>query len=88
MKAWIRSFRRGRHTQNPRQFILEIEGVKDKEKAEKFVGKSVIWVSKGNKKIRGKISAPHGNKGRVRAVFEKGLPGYAINDEVRIEWEE
>jgi hypothetical protein len=35
--------------------------------------------SPAGKEIRGKISDAHGNKGLVRAIFEKGLPGQAIN---------
>ncbi|MDP3027735.1 MAG: 50S ribosomal protein L35ae, partial [Nanoarchaeota archaeon] len=53
-----------------------------KEEASKFVGKSVEWKSPGGKVIKGKIAASHGNKGMVRAIFEKGLPGQAKNNEV------
>ena len=35
--------------------------------------------------INGVIKAPHGNKGLVRAIFEKGLPGQAITTKVDIE---
>ena len=52
--------------------------------AEKYVGKSVTWTSPAKKVIKGKISAPHGNKGVVRAIFEKGLPGQSIGTKVDI----
>ena len=80
----IVQFRRGRHTQKPRHFILSIEGVEERKKAEEYCGKEVVWTSKGNKKIKGKIVAPHGNKGRVRAIFEKGLPGQALGSKVEL----
>tara|TARA_Y100000310_G_C20601920_1_gene773487 strand:- start:620 stop:874 length:255 start_codon:yes stop_codon:yes gene_type:complete len=83
MKAQIIQFRRGRKTYKPKHFILDV-GASKKEDAEKSVGKEVTWVSPGGKAIKGKISASHGNKGLVRAIFEKGLPGQAINEEVEV----
>ena len=83
-KAKIVQFRRGRKTIHERHFLIEIDGVSDKEKAGKFVGKEVIWTSPAGKKITGKISGAHGNKGVVRAIFEKGLPGQAVSTGVDI----
>ena len=77
-------FRRGRHVIHKRHFLIEISGIVKKEDAEKFVGKEVIWKSPAGKIINGKVSAPHGNKGLVRAIFEKGLPGQAITTKVEI----
>ncbi len=77
-------FRRGRKTITERHFLIEIENVSNKEEAQKFVGKIVIWKSPAGKEINGKISAVHGNKGVVRAIFEKGLPGQAITTKVEI----
>ena len=53
---------------------------------EKFIGRDVVWASKGKlkKQIKGKISSSHGNNGLVRAIFEKGLPGQALTTEVDI----
>lgn len=84
MKAKVIQFRRGRHVIHVRHFLIEIEGIKNKKDAEKFVGKNVEWKSPAGKIIKGKISAPHGNNGVVRAIFEKGLPGQAITNEVEI----
>lgn len=84
MKAKIIQFRRGRHTFKPRHFLIEIEGIKNKKDAEKFVDKEVQWKSPAGKIIKGKISGVHGNKGVVRAIFEKGLPGQAITTGVDI----
>jgi large subunit ribosomal protein L35Ae len=77
-------FRRGRHNIHERHFLIEIEGVSKKEDALKFVGKNIIWKSEGGKEIKGKIAASHGNKGIVRAIFEKGLPGQALTTKVEI----
>ena len=68
-----------------RHFLIEIEGVSKKEDAVKFVGKSVVWKSPAGKEIKGKIASTHGNKGVVRAIFEKGLPGQAITTKVEVE---
>ncbi len=77
-------FRRGRHTIHEKHFLIEITDVSNKAEAEKFVGKEVSWKSTTGKEIKGKITAPHGNKGVVRAIFEKGLPGQAITTKVEI----
>jgi large subunit ribosomal protein L35Ae len=83
-KAKVIQFRRGKQTIHERHFLIEIEGVNSKEDANKFVGKEVVWKSPANKEIKGKISSAHGNRGVVRAIFEKGLPGQAITTEVII----
>ena len=85
-KGKIIQFRRGRHTVSERQFILEVEGVSKKEDAEKYIESEVSWKSPAGKEIKGRISNVHGNKGLVRGVFEKGLPGQAIATEVEIKW--
>lgn len=84
MKGKVLQFRRGRHTIKERHFLIEVEDVKDKASAEKLIGKEVIWTSTAKKEIKGKISGAHGNKGVVRAIFEKGLPGQAVTTEVEI----
>jgi large subunit ribosomal protein L35Ae len=85
MEATIIQFRRGRHTIHERHFILDVNA-KDKKEAEKFIGQEVEFVCKGKDKkiIKGKINAVHGNKGLVRAIFEKGLPGQAITEKVKV----
>jgi len=81
----IIQFRRGRHTITEGHFLIEIDGVGTREKAGKFVGKEVEWKSPAGKIIKGKISSAHGNKGVVRAIFEKGLPGQAVTTKVEIQ---
>ncbi len=81
----IIQFRRGRHTIHERHFLIEVEKISNKEEADKLKGKNVIWESPAKKIIKGKISSAHGNKGLVRAIFEKGLPGQAVTTEVKIE---
>jgi large subunit ribosomal protein L35Ae len=83
-KGKIIQFRRGRKTVTERHYLIEIEGVTDREKAGKFVGKEVVWKSPAGKEIKGEIRAAHGNKGVVRSIFEKGLPGQAITTEVEV----
>lgn len=85
VKATILSFRRGRHTQNTRQFILDIKNCDTRAKAAKYIGRKVVWTSPGKKQIVGKITAPHGNSGAVRARFSKGLPGTALTNKVKIQ---
>lgn len=82
-KGMIVQFRRGRHVIKERHFILDVN-TKDREEAKKQVGKIVEWKSPAGKIIKGKIAGAHGKKGLVRAIFEKGLPGQAITNEVEI----
>lgn len=77
-------FRRGKRTQTPRHFLIEIPGVDSKEKALKFIGKDAEWKSPGDKIIAGKVAAAHGTKGVLRVIFEIGLPGQAIGTGVEI----
>ena len=85
VKAIVLQFRRGRKTVHEKHFILDA-GMKSRAEAEKLVGKSVVWTSPGKlkKKIKGRISSAHGNKGMIRAIFEKGLPGQAITTECEV----
>ncbi len=84
MKGKVVQFRRGRKTIHEKHFLIEVEGSKSRKDAEKFVGKEVFWKSPAGKVIKGKISSAHGNKGVVRAIFEKGLPGQAVTTGVEI----
>lgn len=86
VKGKVIQFRRGRKTYKPRHFLIEIPNTDKREKAEKFVGVELEWVSEGKRKkiIKGKIASAHGNKGVVRAIFERGLPGQAIGTDVDI----
>ena len=59
-------------------------GLTSREEAKKMAGKKVIWKSISGKQIEGTISDAHGNKGLLRAIFEKGLPGQAITTEVEV----
>lgn len=84
IKGKVIQFRRGRKTIHEKHFLIEVDGVSKKIDAEKLIGKEVSWKSPAGKIIKGKVSAPHGKKGVLRAIFEKGLPGQAITTEVEI----
>lgn len=80
------SYRGSHKTQYSKQMILQPEGSKTKNDALKLVGKKAVWTTKSGKKIVGVITAPHGSKGAVRAMFsEKGLPGQALGTNIQIE---
>ena len=84
MQGTILSYRRGRHTQNVNQMLVQLENVYSKEKAKEFLKKKLIWTSPSGKEIKGEIIALHGNKGVVRAKFERNLPGQAITTKVQV----
>ena len=83
MKGKVIQFRRGLKRIHEKHFILDV-GAKSRDDAKKFSGQEVIWTSPAGKKIKGKISDAHGNKGLVRAIFEKGLPGQAKNQDIEL----
>lgn len=84
MEAKIVSFRRGKRTQYTNQMLIKVEGADSKEKAQSLIKKTVTWVSPGKnkKEIKGVIKTTHGNKGLVRAHFERGMPGQSLSNKV------
>ena len=83
MKGIVVQFRRSRKRIHERHYLLDL-GLTSREEAKKMAGKEVIWKSSAGKEIMGKISDAHGNKGLVRAIFEKGLPGQAVTTEIEV----
>ena len=83
MKGIVVQFRRGRHRINEKHYLLDI-GLQNREEAKKAAGRKVVWKSSAGKEIRGEIRDAHGNKGIVRAIFERGLPGQAVTTEVEV----
>jgi large subunit ribosomal protein L35Ae len=83
MKGIVVQFRRSRHRIKEKHYLLDL-GVSSRAEAVKLKGKEVEWKSISGKIVKGKISDAHGNKGLVRAIFEKGLPGQAITNEVEV----
>ena len=84
MQGIIVNYRGGLRTQTANQYIIKVEGITEKAKAEKLRGKRIVWKTSKARAIKGKIMQAHGSKGAVRARFEKGLPGQAIGTKVEI----
>ncbi|RLE58378.1 MAG: 50S ribosomal protein L35ae [Thermoprotei archaeon] len=84
LEARIVNFELGGKRQYPDRVIIEIEGVKSLAEAMRFINKKVVWITPTGKKIIGKIRRPHGRKGKLLAVFRKGLPGQALGTKVLI----
>jgi len=83
MNGIIVQFRRSRHRIKEKHYLLDL-GYTSRADAKKSVGQTVSWKSSSGKVISGKISDAHGNKGLVRAIFESGLPGQAIAQDVEV----
>ena len=64
--------------------IIEVEKIDNRENAEKFLDKEVVFKTATGKEIKGKVSKVHGNKGALLVNFEKGMPGQALNKEVEV----
>jgi large subunit ribosomal protein L35Ae len=64
--------------------ILLVDGVDNREKAAKLIGKEVSWKSPAGKILTGKICSAHGNSGAVRAHFDTGMPGQAVGTPIEI----
>ncbi len=84
MKGRLVNYRRGVHTEYTNQYIVEVDGVKDRASASGILGKRVVWKTSTGKEIVGKVGKAHGNSGAVLARFDKGLPGQAIGTEVEV----
>jgi len=67
--------------------VVLVDGVDSREKAQDLVGKQVTWTTPGKEKrqIKGKVTSPHGNKGAVRVLFESGMPGQSVGNDVKVE---
>ena len=85
MEGTIVSFRRSIKTTYGNQMIIDVN--LNVDKAKELIGKTVTWVSPGKNKvtIKGKITNLHGRKGKLRVLFEKGMPGQSVNTKVKIE---
>jgi len=84
MRGIVVSQRRGRNSIHEYQAIVEVDGITSREEASTLRGKKVVWTTPGGKRMVGKVLAPHGNKGRVRARFPGGVPGQMIGSVVEI----
>ena len=85
MEGMIASYRGSRRTRTMNHMIIQVASITSSEKAKALEQKKVTWKSPAGKEITGKIVKPHGNKGAVRAIFERGLPGQALGTKVHIE---
>jgi len=83
LRGFIVSYRRGPKTQRPKECLLKFPYIKSFSEASSLIGRKVAWPV-GERKCIGKIVAPHGKKGLVRARFRKGVPGEALGSQVEI----
>jgi ribosomal protein L35AE/L33A len=84
MEGTIVNYRRNSTGQTNNHLVVKVSEIDTREKAKKFVGKTVIY-NTGKKDIVGKINALHGNSGALRAVFTQAIPGQALGGKVKIE---
>lgn len=77
MKAKIIGFKGSRRDTYNKGCILKVE---DKNPPS-FIGRKVFWKTASGRAIQGKIVRTHG-KGALLARFKKGIPGFAVGDEL------
>ncbi|MBU2561951.1 MAG: 50S ribosomal protein L35ae [Nanoarchaeota archaeon] len=85
MEGVIVNFKGSHHVKSGNQMIVQAAGVDSKDKAQKLLGKKVVWSSTAGKEIKGEVRSAHGNKGALRVLFETGMPGQALGTKVKIE---
>lgn len=85
MEGTIVNYRSSVHCQVQNQMVVVVQGVDSRKKAEELVGKKVIWASPAKKEISGEVRSAHGNRGALRVLFERGMPGQAVGQNVKIE---
>ncbi len=83
LQGIIVNHRTGPRTQRSKEYILRFPNIETSGKAAQLIGRKVGWPT-GKRKIRGKITALHGNRGLVRARFRKGVPGQALGTPVEV----
>lgn len=84
MEGIINNFRRARAHQNTKYAVVSINSIDSKAKAEKTLGKKVIFTTQTGKEIVGEIRGSHGNSGCVRVLFERSLPGQSLGQKVKV----
>ncbi len=84
MRGLVVNVRRGRRHTHKYQVIIKVDGISSRKQASTLVGKKVVWVSPSGKRLVGKVTAPHGNKGAVRVRFPVGVPGQMIGSVVEV----
>jgi large subunit ribosomal protein L35Ae len=84
-KGVITEFARSRRVQQNLLVLLRFPSVDDLGKASKLIGRTVVWISPSEHKLRGKIVGPHGKNGTVKARFRHGVPSQGIGTEIAIE---
>lgn len=85
MVGRISAFRGTHRRKSSNHMIVHLDTVDSREKAQALIGKSVVWSSPAKKQIKGKVASAHGNKGALRVIFEKGMPGQSLGTEVSVE---
>ncbi len=85
MEGVIVNFRVGMKTMHHNHMIVFVPSLKKRVDAAKVVGKSVVFTTPAKNQIKGKVASAHGNKGALRVIFEKAMPGQAIGKKVSIE---
>ena len=83
MEGTIVNFRRSVTRTHGNNMIVQVEGTDSKEKAEKLVGKKVVF-NTGKKDLSGQVTKAHGNSGAILVRFKTGMPGQAIGQKVKI----
>ncbi|KAI4292669.1 large subunit ribosomal protein L35Ae [Pancytospora philotis] len=82
------SHKRSQRRIHPRYALLEISGVKDRNTAENYMNNAVYmcWTNKEGELVenRGVIRKHHGNRGTVRAVFQRNLNPKSIGQTVYV----
>ena len=84
MKGTIVNFRVGMKTMSHNHMIVKVKELTKRADAAKLVGKPVVFTTSAKNEIKGKVASAHGNKGALRVIFEKAMPGQAISQKVEI----
>ncbi|KAI5170262.1 large subunit ribosomal protein L35Ae [Pancytospora epiphaga] len=88
VQATFVSHQRSQRRLHPRYALLEINNVHNREAAQNYMNNAVYisWTNKNGETFEnyGVIRKHHGNKGAVRAIFERNLDPKAVGQTVYV----
>ena len=80
MKGIIINF----HIAYTKEVLVRVQGITDKKKAARLIGKRAVWVDPKKREHIGHIVGVHATSGTMKAKFKKALPSNCLAKPIEI----